>query len=534
MTTTIPVAPDPADLVTAEPGRGGLHPVIRNVLSNWTSIALGVVYSLAVTPVVVRSLQAEQYGVWSFLNALSGYSELLYLGLGSALVRTVARHRAKADIASMSRLVSVVLTIYTGLGIISFVGFALVSTAVGTMLGKDLSAEALFSAQYACWFIGVRLFLTFVISAFGGLLYGYERFDLLNAVGLGGTLLRLVAVPLSVTSDVPLLTLAAATTVIAILEAVAVITIAIRVVPAVRVRLTKPHLFELKALYAFGLQSFVILAAARIISYTDTTVIGVMLGATAVTLYALPLQLVEYSRLIVGGIASVLLPRLTVMATNSDASALRAAYLLATRVGGFVSGWLVGGIISLGTAFLALWVGNDIAGGAYPLLVALGLASFFQAFSSQIQFGFYQSLELMRVPALILIVEAALNLCFSVSLAPRFGIVGVAVGTLIPAILSSAFLPSYMCRHLGVSLGVYARQGLQPGVLLLGGIVTTQAALDYVLGPTGFGVLFIRGILTIPVAAVVFTATFPSSDRQIAWGYIKGVSAAIRVPMARP
>ena len=53
-----------------------------------------------VTPIVVRSLGIERYGIWSFLNGLLAYSELLYFGLGSALVKYAAQYRARDDIAA--------------------------------------------------------------------------------------------------------------------------------------------------------------------------------------------------------------------------------------------------------------------------------------------------------------------------------------------------------------------------------------------------------------------------------------------------
>src|SRR5688572_2913004 len=93
--------------------------LLRNVLSNWLVLAIGIVYTFVVTPIVVRSLGIEGYGIWSFLNGLLAYSELLYLGLGSAVVKYVAQYRARNDVAGINRLASVVGSIYGLLGLIS-------------------------------------------------------------------------------------------------------------------------------------------------------------------------------------------------------------------------------------------------------------------------------------------------------------------------------------------------------------------------------------------------------------------------------
>ena len=80
--------------------------IARNVISNWLALGTSVVVALIVTPVIVRTLEAQRYGVWSFLNGLLAYSELLYLGLGSAIVQATSRKPARTTItAASSRLV---------------------------------------------------------------------------------------------------------------------------------------------------------------------------------------------------------------------------------------------------------------------------------------------------------------------------------------------------------------------------------------------------------------------------------------------
>ena len=104
--------------------------LFRNVFTNWIVLAMNIAYAVVITPVIVRALHAELYGVWSFLNGLLAYSDLLYLGLGSALIRYVAQHRAQSDQAKLNRLVSVVVTIYLCLGLVCLVALVALSRVV--------------------------------------------------------------------------------------------------------------------------------------------------------------------------------------------------------------------------------------------------------------------------------------------------------------------------------------------------------------------------------------------------------------------
>ena len=100
----------------------------------------------------------------------------------------------------------------------------------------------------------------------------------------------------------------------------------------------------------------------------------------------------------------------------------------------------------------------------------LCVASLCQLVAYQIPFAFYQALHAMRWPAAVLLTEACLNVTLSVVLAPRLGIVGVAVGTLIPALLvGGPILPNYLCRKLGIPIRAYVSQVMFPIVLIFAG-----------------------------------------------------------------
>ena len=80
----------------------------RNVISNWLVLAGSVIYALVLTPLVVRTLGTELYGIWSFLNGLLAYAEMFYLDLGVAYVKYVAQFIARADQSGIRRLARVI------------------------------------------------------------------------------------------------------------------------------------------------------------------------------------------------------------------------------------------------------------------------------------------------------------------------------------------------------------------------------------------------------------------------------------------
>lgn len=489
----------------------------RNVASNWIGIPISVAYGLIITPIIVRALDTELYGVWSFLNGLLMYSDLLYVGLGSALIKYVAQHRANNDEASMNRLVSVVTGIYGGIGLVCFAVMVAISTVVPHAFAEPLSADAARAASITCLLLGAQLFFVFLGSAFSGVICGHNRFDLVNMVGIATVAFRFVAIPLILASGHdPLFRLAALTCAVAAIQTLLLATLAYRLVPGLTVRLGRCRIDELRMLYGFGLPSFFIMFAVRLISFSDTTIVGIMLGASSVAVYALPLQLMEYARTAVGGFTGVLLPRLTVLTARGDVASVRDAYLSANRIACFLTAWLGATVMIVGPSFLNRWVGETFSAPAQWVLVFLAVAAFGQVLSTHAPLGFYQALHRVSFPAKVLMLEALMNLGLSIWLAPQLGITGVALSTAIPALfISAVVLPPYLCRQLELPIRTWLAASVLPGAVMFVANAVVLYLFGLVITADSYPAIAARAAISVPVALLVFLATFPPEERRV-------------------
>src|SRR6516225_2063250 len=80
--------------------------LLEATAANWIASLLSIVYALFITPIVIKALNKDLYGVWSFLNGLLAYSSLLYVGLGAAFIKYLSQYRAVGDRVSVTRLAS--------------------------------------------------------------------------------------------------------------------------------------------------------------------------------------------------------------------------------------------------------------------------------------------------------------------------------------------------------------------------------------------------------------------------------------------
>lgn len=503
-----PVGRRPARRLVRVPASWEHASLRRNVVVNWVATAANVGLSLVLIPVVVRALDKELYGVWSFLNGLAMYSSLLYLGLGASFMKYLSEARGRGDLAALSRLLGVALTMFAALGSVALCVAVAVSPFVPDFFAGSLSADAAWSARITTILLGVRIFVFFLTSAFSGFVAAQGRMDLVTVASAAGNVLRTAAAVLAVKLPDPLVALASVVVADAVFQLAAMAWLCRVVSPEVTVAPAWPTSLELARLYGFGLQAFFAQVSVMIISYTDTAVVGFMLGAHSVAYYSLPLQLVEYARLLVNGVTHALLPELSSARARGDVERVRDIYLRAARICVVAASFVNVHLVILGPAFLSLWVGVEFGAASPYVLLFLGLSAVAQALSTQLQVPFFQAMNVLRVAVVALLAEAVLNLGLSLWWAREMGIVGVALATAVPATVTLVVLPRYMQKKLGVSMREFATVAALPAVL----VTATSASVLLLLGLSGppasyvsmAGQVFCSALAATPVVLMTF------------------------------
>jgi len=120
--------------------------------------------------------------------------------------------------------------------------------------------------------------------------------------------------------------------------------------------------------------------------------------------------------------------------------------------------------------FFRLWiglpysepVGYPTVASLFYLLIVGSMVSVPQRIGYQVLFAVCKH----KLLACLFMIEGASNLLLSLVLVRSYGLVGVALGTLIPAVMIQGFLqPIFVCRVLEISLGAYLRQVMLPPLL---------------------------------------------------------------------
>lgn len=418
-----------------------------NILASWIAHLVMIAIGFFMLPYVRDTLSPAAYGAWIFINMISGYAGLLYLGMGATTCRYVAKHYAKEEWDELNRVTSTTFLIYTcmaGLVMLLAGGFCLAAPMIkqlGTLTVSEVRAVILIN--------GLATAIGMVGSVYGGILIGTQRVGLKRAIEVGSGVLRFILAVTCLKLRPELTTLSVFFLVVTILENLLLWHFARRAVPELRIHKSLATRETARECFSFSGYTAVGQAAEQIIYLSDITVIGFARGTSQVDIYNIGLRICQMIQDPLAKIGEVLLPKAGYLHAHSKHSELatlvgRMAALTFVLVGGFFIGSMY-----FGGMLIRTWIGDGLE-QSHRILVIL-LAAQLVAQPMLVLRKAMLGMGIVRVPALIDIFEAAINLILSIVFVMYWGIEGVAWGTFIPLVFVELliFMP-YACKQVSL------------------------------------------------------------------------------------
>ena len=445
--------------------------MLRNIGSTWAVTLATIAATYVLTPFVIHSLGADGYGTWTLITALTGYINLLALGVPMACVRYLTGHVAKGDSPQMNKVIGSCAGLYLVMGAAALViGAALSALLLAYRIPPALQAQAglaygLMVLQVSAGFIGLLP---------EGILFAHLDFVGRNAVRIVGVLLRL-SLTIALLKLYPSLVALALIYIVCLLFDFGVSWLLIRRrYPSVRLSLADFDRPTVRCIFSFSVYVLLLQAGARLAFETDALVIGAFLGVREVPYYVVANSLIVYLMDFVVAIAAVVSPMATKLSTEGRLDELREIFLKWSKVA--LSLTVMAGLflIVLGPRFIAQWIDPSFERPAGQVLQILMASSFLFLPVRGVALPILMGLGKPKAPTIAFLVAGGLNLLLSIALARPLGLAGVALGTAIPNVLFALVVLVLTCRELGTSVAHYvgyvvprAAMGAVPVIVLL-------------------------------------------------------------------
>ncbi|MBI4652360.1 hypothetical protein HY745_14010, partial [Candidatus Desantisbacteria bacterium] len=241
--------------------------IIKNVFSNWAYYFLQIVTSFFLMPFLVHSMGDAIYGIWTLILSTAGYMGLVNFEIRSAVIKYISEFRAKKEQEKINEITSTGFYSYTILG-----GIVLAITLiVANYFDRIFQIESAYAGEtkIAFIFIGLNLAINLPFAAFGGLIWGYQKYDFNSGVEIGMLIARTALIVIFVKMGYGLVALSIITIIINIMGQIARVFYAYKLNPelVISYKLFKKETWKLISNYS--LFAFLITIAAQLIYNTD-------------------------------------------------------------------------------------------------------------------------------------------------------------------------------------------------------------------------------------------------------------------------
>jgi O-antigen/teichoic acid export membrane protein len=407
---------------------GTLRKLLLGSGSRVAFLGVNTIIGLLLTPYILHNLGDRQFGLWALTSTVVGYYSILDLGLSGSLFTQMSHALGARDRITANHIYS------TGLVLYCIIALAILSLAGTCAMVIHLTWPKADAAIVPLILItGCHVAIGFPMRAPYGVLNAGSHFSLTNAINIGAAVLRVIAMLLCLRSGYRVVGLACAQLLAAIPGFIAVLIAVHMRYPFITVRLKGAwHATTAKSLFHFAGPVLLGQVADRLRLQSDALVVSFALGLEAVAHYNVASTLVMYYLDGVTAIVGVLSPLLARQFGAGDHAGLRRNTLIGTRasiVCATFTGFL---IVALGPSFIHRWMGVRFL-DAYPVLLLLAGAIFIELTQITATSALYATKN-VKVFARINVAEALANVVLSIVLVRKFGMIGVALGTLIPAL----------------------------------------------------------------------------------------------------
>jgi O-antigen/teichoic acid export membrane protein len=449
-------------------------------------------------PFVIGAIGDRWYGLWILAGSFTGYFGVLDFGLSTANERFISRSLGTGDDEEVNVIFNTSLFLFVLAGVLTIL------VSVGIAVVTQYFVEDALDVRIFKFIIlasGVTMAVSLPTRAFEGVLFAHIQFYVMNLTDTLKLLLRTALLVYYLSRGQGIITLAIISLGSEMIYNIIISLIVIRRFPELKIGLSYVTRERMKPLFGYSIYSFISNVADKLKYHLDAFVITVVLGLSLVTHYNIGSRISNYYILFITAATALVIPVFSTFEGIGDYDKIREKFIFFTKMNTILSMFLGGTIIIYGKAFISRWMGTGYL-DAYDVLMALMIGSIvttIQITSKSLLYG----LSKHRMYAITVIFEGIANLVLSLILVRRFGILGVAMGTTIPALVVNLFiLPYYAIRVIDLPVSKYLRTNAGP--ILFGAAVHIGCWLlvrNYVMSSYRIILLLGAGTSTIFILA---------------------------------
>ena len=496
--------------------------VVRGILFNWGSLLVGGLVAFVLTPLMIRGLGQYYYGMWVLIMSLSDQYGLLDLGMTPALSRFAGYFNGSKDRSGLNEMFSVAFLLTLLISVLICGLTAALAPFLPSFFRIPASDRVTFIRLILL--LGLTTAVAFPERMLAAYLRGIQRFDLFNAAATSITLIRALFIGVALRLGFGVLVIAVITL------AMSVVSFAVHYAmirwadPELRIHYRNASSARLRELFGFSIYAFVASLGTRLITRIDSIVIGRILSVGLIAPFNVASRLTDYFVGVFGGVHGPVLSAMSELDGASKGEELRALFMRSSRYT-FLLSLLMGSVLLLhGRALLKLWLGSsgldlDLTYQVLVILTFCYMASMAQLPSWSVIYARARH----QLLAWLVLCEGIVNLGLSIYWGHRYGLVGIALGTTVPALIHHLLIiPFYALRVIEMPVKTYLTGLWRP---IAAGAIFTALCRVYLVRPNSPGALTLALVCQVlSFGIITYVVALTRDEKRLFWMRGRGLS----------
>ena len=407
-----------------------MNKIAKTAWSGLIAKIVTIVSSLLMVPLAVHYLGKEQYGLWVAMSSLVLMMGFMDGGAGNAVINLVA-HASGSQKEALPKIVSTAffcLMLLAFSGCLIFLGaFPFVSWRM--LLGVSESTP-LSDLNIVVLIVGLFFFASMFTTMVGKIQRGLQEGNLDNFWNGVGAALSLLFVYIVIQVDAGLVGFVIAFLAGSMLAYVASNVHYLLILRKdLRPKLVNVDVAVAKNLFAVGGMFFVLQIVAAIQSQADNVIIANMMGAAAVTNYAICMKLFLLFPALFSLLMTPLWPAYREAFASGDMRWVKRIFLKSMRWAVLASVPAAMVLVIIGGKFIELWVGPE-AIPSLGLLIGSGIWLVLMTIGSALSV-FLNGLQIVKIQLVVSIIAGVVNIILTIWFIQMYGVVGAVFGSVV-------------------------------------------------------------------------------------------------------
>jgi O-antigen/teichoic acid export membrane protein len=482
-------------------------------------MGVSILLGLVITPVIVRALGKESYGLWGLAASFVGFYGLFDFGLSMALSRFLGNAIGAKDIHQFNRVASTgKCFLCVGSLLVIIFAVAIVGPAQSVLRIPERYADQFF---WLVLLVATNITISMIMAVYGAALQASEDFVYLSCIELSANIVRSASSLAVVLAKGSVVGLAVVSVLATSLQESAILWRCRKRFPQLDVSFSGFEFATARTLAAFALVTYVVTIAAVLRSRLDVVLVTRFGGLGQAGIYALACTAFRYFSNAVLTVAAVTWPRLNSLQGEGDRLRLQEFFNRASHLTAACTALLTGLLVSLAPSLLRLWIGQGFEESATVLQILS--AGYFLDFATNPGIGSLYATAKHRYFAAQTTVEGIASFSLALILGAKYGMKGVAFGIVIPiTLIKLTIQPWYVARTLDIPFRSYWLRAVGMPTLALAAFGTGFLALKNSLSWLGSWSLLPALLLAMVIpCALLWTFVLDRDDRASVVSRIK-------------